>query len=564
MVDNFFVQLAIIIIVSAFLAAFSRFFKQPLILAYIITGLLLGPLFFNYISSSDTLSLFSQLGITILLFIVGLNMDFNILKKFGFISLITGLGQVIITFILGFFITKLLGFGNIEAFYIGIALTFSSTIIIIKLLSDKYDLNTLYGRITVGCLLIQDFIAIILLILISGLSTNQDSLVTTLGFTLLKCLGLIVFILLFSKYIAPYLFNKLAKTQELLFVSGLSWCFLVILLVLKMNFSIEIGSFLAGLGLGALPYSRELSNKLKYLRDFFIILFFVNLSLQVVISDVSSLIIPAIILSLFVLIGKPVIVMGLMWLFGYKSRTGVLAGSSLAQISEFSLILVSLGLAINHIGSNVVTLVTLVGIITIGASTYMILYSESVYQYFSNYLRAFERKKIREEEVRDSLHHESYHMILFGAHRAGYSVVKRLLKAKEKFLVVDYDPELITKLKRKEVDCLYGDISDPETLDIITSFNPKTVISTVPSLEDNLILLKYFKKNKNVVVIAVAKEVHDVITLYKAGADFVILPEIITGYKISDYLTHLDPNGIRRFGKKYYKSLLDDVKNGLI
>ncbi len=192
MVDNFFVQLAIIIIVSAFFAAFSRFLKQPLILAYIITGLLLGPLFFNYISSSDTLSLFSQLGITILLFIVGLNMDFNILKKFGFISLITGLGQVVITFILGFFITKLLGFGNIEAFYIGIALTFSSTIIIIKLLSDKYDLNTLYGRITVGCLLIQDFIAIILLILISGLSTNQDSLLTTLGFTLLKCLGLII------------------------------------------------------------------------------------------------------------------------------------------------------------------------------------------------------------------------------------------------------------------------------------------------------------------------------------------------------------------------------------
>jgi len=564
MVDDFFIQLAVIIIVAAILAGFSKFLKQPLILAYILTGIVLGPLVLNYIEPSDTLSLFSQLGIALLLFIVGLNMNFNVLRKFGLISLITGLGQVIFTSIIGFFISRALGFGIMESFYICVALTFSSTIIIVKLLSDKNDINTVYGRISVGFLLVQDFIAILVLILVSGLSTGQENTFSIFFYAIIKTLGLFVVIYAFGKYLAPYLFHRLAKTQELLFISGLSWCFLIILLVYKMNFSIEIGSFLAGLGLGTLPYSHELSNKLKHLRDFFIILFFVNLGLHVITSDISGLVMPSILLSLFVLIGNPIIVLILMLLFGYKSRTGMLAGFTVAQISEFSLILVNLGLFVGHINSNIVALVTLVGIITIGASTYMIIYGEHIYRFFSKHVITFEKKRTKESELKDLVTHDNYDIILFGAHRAGYSIVKSLVESKDNFLVVDYDPDVIDKLRKKNINCLYGDLSDSETVETVKSFNPKIIVSTIPLLEDNLLLLKHFKRNKKILIITVAKDVHDVIHLYEKGADFVILPEIITGYKISDYLKHLDHKGIRKFGRKYYKSLLADIHNGLV
>ena len=558
-------QLTFIIIAAALLGVFSRFLKQPLILAYIITGLLLGPLVLNYITPSDTLTLFSQLGITLLLFIVGLSMNFNVLKKFGLISLVTGIGQVVFTSVIGFFIVRFLGFSFIEALYISVALTFSSTIIIVKLLSDKNDLNTLYGRISVGFLLVQDFIAILILILISGIQTGQESTGIIMLLTFLKGLGLLLMVFLFGKYIASYLFKKLAKVQELLFVSGLAWCFIVIFIAQKMNFSIEIGAFLAGLALGTLPYNQELGNKLKPLRDFFIVLFFVNLGLQVVIAEISALIWPAIILSLFVLIGNPLIVIVLMGLFGYKPRTGLLAGLTVAQISEFSLILVNLGLAANHVGSSVVTLVTLIGIFTIAVSTYMIMNGEFIYRKLSGYLKIFERKKLSNDEIKSLMHSENYNILLFGAHRAGYSIVKSLAKSKEKFLVVDYDPDVISKLKSQNIDCFYGDISDIGTLDELVEFEPKIVISTVPILEDNLILLKYFKKkNKETMFIAVAKTIHDVLALYKAGAEFVILPEVLTGVKISDYLTHLNSKGIREWGKKYYKSILEDINKGLI
>lgn len=295
MVDNFFIQLAVIIIVAAFLGLISKLLKQSIILAYIFAGLLLGPLFFNYIKPSDTLTLFSQLGITLLLFIIGLSMDFGVLKKYGVISLITGIGQIIFTFIIGFFIGKFLGFNVLESVYISIALTFSSTIVVVKLLSDKNDLNTLYGRISIGFLLVQDFLAIFILVFLSGIATSGESTLVLLSLTLVKTIGFVLFVLLFGRFVAPYIFYRFAKTQELLFVSGLSWCFLVMFLSYIMNFSVEIGAFLAGLGLGMLPYSQEIGNKLKPLRDFFIILFFVNLGLQVVANQIVNLIWPAVI-----------------------------------------------------------------------------------------------------------------------------------------------------------------------------------------------------------------------------------------------------------------------------
>jgi len=296
---------AVIIIIASILAYFLRLLKQPLILAYIITGLLAGQLLPNLIQDTTLIDFFSQIGIAFLLFIVGLSLSFSKLKEVGKIALITGFGQVVFSAIVGYFIAVYLGFTNIHAAYIGLALAFSSTIIVIKLLSDKNDLDALYGRISIGFLLVQDFIAIIALVVLSSLNNYDSSVINLIFINLLKITLLLIAVYILSRYALPTIFSRVARNQELLFISSISWLFFLAIGSVALGFSVEIGAFLAGIALANLPYHYEISSKIKPLRDFFLVLFFVALGAQINLGSFNELLIPAIVLSLFVLITNP-------------------------------------------------------------------------------------------------------------------------------------------------------------------------------------------------------------------------------------------------------------------
>lgn len=524
----FLMELGVIILIATALGFIAKLLKQPLILAYIIAGILVGPFVLNIVQSYDLVYTFSQLGAAFLLFLVGLHLSSKIMREVGRISIITGVGQVIFTSLIGYFIAIMFGFSVIESLYISIALTFSSTIIIIKLLSDKNDLDTLYGKISIGFLLVQDFIAIGILILLSSIGpyVTLDKLLFT---TFVKVGILFAITLAFGKFIFPRLFEKIARTQELLFMTGITWVLALASFSYFFGFSIEIGAFLAGVSLANTPYSYDLGNKIKPLRDFFLVMFFVFLGTQMVFTS-SALMVPALVFSLFVLIGNPVIVLILMGLMGYKKRTGFLAGLTVAQISEFSLILMAMGLTLGHISSAAVSMVTIVGIVTITGSTYMIHHGRRLYEFFSDYLSIFERKNLREAYHFE--HHKKYDFVLIGHHRMGYSVMKGLKN--HKTLVVDFNPTIIKNLIKKDVPSLYGDISDTETLNAIRRFDPKLIISTVPTFEDNMLIINAFKNSgENRAVFATANHVKDALDLYKAGADYVIFPQILGGEKAS-------------------------------
>lgn len=519
-------NLAIVVLIGAVFGVFAKILKQPTILAYLATGIFIGAVGLFSVGGNETFKSFSELGIMLLLFLVGMEINYTSLRLVGRSALFIGLGQVIVTFSAGYFLAHALGFAVLPAIYIALALTFSSTVIVVKLLSDKSVLNSLYGKISVGLLLVQDFIAILILVLLTGMQSGRAISIANIAFTIAKGAILFALMLYLGRKILPFILSKVSRSHELLFLVSLAWVFLVAIAVSKMGFSVEIAGFLAGLALANSAEHHQISARIKPLRDFFLIAFFVVLGAEAIFTNFSGIILPVLAFSLFALLIKPIIVFILMGLLGYRKRTGFMTGITMAQVSEFSLVLMALGLQLGHVDERVVALVTAAGVISILFSSYMIQFSEKIYVVFRRVLFIFERKKNIEDGM--ELPEEGKPIILIGFHRLGESIAMGL--PREKVLVVEFDPEIIKKLKRAGYHYLFGDISDPEIFESAKVQNAELVISTSPDIEDNLVLLTEMRGvEKRPKVVVRAETEHEAETLYKEGADYVLFPHLTSG-----------------------------------
>mgnify|MGYP001620150771 FL=1 len=544
-----FFELAIIILIASALGIAAKLTKQPIILAYLATGAVIGYFGFFNLADKETFRLFSDLGIMFLLFLVGLEINYTSLRLVGKTSLIVGIAQIIFTFIGGFIIAYFFGFNYLSSAYIAIALTFSSTIIIVKLLSEKKDLNSLYGKVSIGFLLVQDFVAILILIFLASLQAGNKIEIFDIFLTLIKGVALFGLMIYLGRKILPLIFNKIAHSQELLFLSSLAWLFMAVAGASKLGFSIEIGGFLAGLALANSSENFQIAGRIRSLRDFFILIFFAILGTSIIIADFSNLTFPIIIFSLFVLIGNPLIVLIIMGIMGYRKRTGFMCGVTVAQISEFSLILAAMGAKVGHISNGTVSLITAVGIITITLSTYSIIYSEKIFKFLSPILSIFERKKTKEDEMLFQKRHKP--IILIGCHRTGQSLAFNI--PKEDLLIIDFDPEIISQLRKQGYDYLFGDVSDAEIFEKANFDEAKLVISTSPDIEDNLTLLSSLNalNNRNKLkVIMRARTSREAEILYNNKADYVLLPHFTAGQYLSKTIA-LDPE----------MSILEQLKN---
>jgi Kef-type K+ transport system membrane component KefB/Trk K+ transport system NAD-binding subunit len=520
-----FTEISTILVIAAIMAVLMRILRQPLIIGHIATGLIVGMMSLELFGSIETLEVFSKIGIALLLFIVGLGLSPKVMREVGKVSLVTGLGQIIFTSGVGLLISMALGFAFEQAIYISVALTFSSTIIIMKLLSDKHALQKLYGRISIGFLLVQDIVAIIFLVAIPYLSGGMGETVSTEG---LFISGVIIAgVALFSIFILPRATHFFAQNQEFLFLFSISWGLGLASLFMELGLSLEIGALIAGISLSVSPYHYEISSKVKPLRDFFIMMFFLLLGLQMQVGDIGQLIFPIIVFSAFVLIGNPLIVMVLMGAMGYDKKTGFMAGLTVAQISEFSLILVALGVTQGHLSTDIRTLVTMVGIITIASSTYLIYYSDKIYSHISKYLSIFEKKK-KKKRSPDLI--QEYDVVLFGCHRVGQDFLKSFIDMKSKFIVVEADPVITAELSSRGINTIYGDAADTEFLDELGLERVKMLVSTIPDVEVNFLLVdKARRSNPGMVILSVAYSIEEAITLYELGASYVILPHFLGG-----------------------------------
>lgn len=520
-----FIEVSVILGIATLIAWIMQLLRQPLILGHIITGIIAGPLLFNVVKSSDLLDIFSKIGITALLFIVGLSLNPRMIREVGKVSVYAGVGQVVFTVLFGFLITYGFGFDWVSSLYIAIALTFSSTIIVMKLLSDRGDLGKLYGKISVGFLLVQDLIATAILIGIAtvGKGTNAG---TEIAWTLGKGVVIIAILYVVARYILPALTKSFAQSQEFLLLFSIAWGMGLAALFQWFGFSIEIGALAAGVTLASSSYHYEISAKMKLLRDFFIVIFFILLGARLSFVNISHLWLPMIVLSLFVLIGNPLILLFILGRLGYTRRTAFMAGLTVAQISEFSLVLILLAGELGQVGPDVVALVTFVGLITISVSSYMLIGADKLYEPLKDALGIFERKKTHPERSRK----EVFDIVLFGCHRLGQDFLPYLKKSKKRYLVIDFDPSVIEALEKKGYSCRYGDAEDNEFIDDFDLKKLKLVVSTLPDEEANEFLLHKIKKaNAKCVVVVTAQSVEQALYLYSIDADYVIMPHYLGG-----------------------------------
>jgi len=531
---SFFAELGLIVLIATFFGIIFRHLKQPTILAYIFTGIVLGSSVLNVLQFNEFITVFSELGIAFLLFLVGLNLDLRVLREIGKPSILVGAGQIIFTSFLGFIISNFMGFGLLEAIYIAIALSFSSTIIIVKLLGDKKELNSLYGKISIGVLLLQDFIAILVLLFISSLGEGTSISQIAIDF-IVKGLAFFAVSFFVAKFLLTKMFDKSAESQELLFLSAISWCMLLTVFSKFLGLSFEIGAFVAGVSLASIPYSFEVSGKIKYLRDFFLVLFFVSLGSTIVVTSFNQVLVQALILSALVLIGNPLIVMVLMQFLGYRSKTSFLVGLTIAQISEFSLIVIALGLKVGHISSEIVSVITLTAVITITISTYYIIYSQKLYSLFGGVLKKLQRSNLM-DELPEKSPGKKINLIVVGFGKAGRIIFEALKIDKREVLLVDFDPFVIKELRSRGFNALYGDATDQEVLDTLMDFTPHMIVSTSENLATDIELLKYVKGKSKLPVIVLARDTEDAKKLYNHKADLVLVPELISGKTMSDHL----------------------------
>jgi len=547
--ENIFFDIGLIFIVASIFSYIAKLLNQPKIPFYVLAGFVVGPLGlvmaekfgltsvflsqFNvdlsqfFINDPGIIKIFGEIGIAFLLFVVGLELNLGKLKDIGLVATIGGSLQILILFAVGSIASLALGFVRMEAVYLGIVLALSSTVVVVKLLSDNHELNTLHGRIVMGILLLQDIFAVIMLSVLSSLSTFSPALIIL---ALFKAATILIVAYFLSKFIFPDIFGFAAKSPEVLLLISLAVFFFFSLLITAVGFSIAIGAFIAGVTLGNLPYNIGIVGRIRPLRDFFVTLFFVSLGMEFFLQPSLALIKPLLIFLVIIVLFKPVVIMAICSVFGYRRATSFMSAISLAQISEFSLIILSQGLILGHVSQDIFSLGVLLGIITMTTSSYFINYGSRVYTKISHVLKIFDFMRIRKEQLEYMPKEKKYHIVLVGLNRIGYSIINSLRKRKENLLVVDYNPEVIKGLMKHKHLCLYGDIADPETLDRINFKEVDLVISTVPKQIYNSLLIDYVKeKNHDVIVFVTSEDVDAALKLYDDGADYVILPHFLGG-----------------------------------
>lgn len=514
-------NLGIIILSATGFIIIGNFLRIPSLVVYLFTGLFLGP-WTNIITPFSLLEVISQSGITLLLFLVGLEINLSKIRDIGKEALVAGIGQVIFTAFFGFFLAWFLGYTPVESIYLAIALTFSSTVVVVKLLDEKGHLNRLYGRLSVGIFLVQDIIAILILTFLSALQGSEKLAISSLLWAILRSFLALSFLVLLmtiiAKYLLPVPFHWASRSMDTLVIWSLALCFGVSLLAEKLHLSMEIGSFLAGLALAQNHWASDLRRRVHPLMNFFIMLFFVLLGIRMDFSEAFRQIENAIILALFVLIGNPIIFYVILRKMHHSQETSFLTGVTVAQISEFSFIVIHAGILTGMIGNSLLSIVSLIGIITISLSAYLILYGEQLFQFWK---KIWKSSSERFSHSVEKIPIEESHFLVIGMNELGRKITEEICKIKKNVVAVDMNPHHLHGLPCKTI---VANIEDPNSLDEIKFRQAKLVISALSSEETNN-FLAFLAKKYNIPFAAHARDPSMKDGLIFGGSAFIISPK---------------------------------------
>lgn len=534
MLEGVFAQLSFVLVIAAAIAFAMRLLKQPLIVGYIVTGIIVGPGLLSLVSDKEAFDAFSEIGIALLLFIIGLELSMGVIKKLGKPVFLTAASILFTIGTIGFLVGSAFQFTFVESLLVGLAMFFSSTIIIAKVLSDKKEITRLNGQIAIGVILLDDIVATFALLFVAANKAGHALSGFEIAILVLKGILVTAILAFLSVKVLPKVTKYMAKSQELLFLFALAWGFGVATLINYVGFSIEIGALFAGVALAHLPYAGQIGARLKPLRDFFVILFFISLGEHMQLSNLATAILPAIALSLIVLILKPLVVMVSLGLLGYTRRTSFKTGINLSQISEFSIILIVLAASTGVVSGMISAIITLVALITITVSAYLMQYDNLIYRKLEKHLSMFERATAADKQKTA----KRYPLVLIGYQNGGHQYLKTFRSLKKRFVVVDYNPDAIDELERANIDYLYGDVTDPELLAEINMDAVKLIVNTIGDHDVNVGFVRYVRRrNDSAVIVCYSSNYSEAAELYKLGVSYVMLPHFIGSERLSNFIS---------------------------
>lgn len=572
MQTNLLTSIAVSMIFATLCALIARKLRQPLILGYIFGGVLLGhEMGFGIITDEESIKLISEIGLILLLFIIGLEIDITKLFDAGKTAAITGSVQFFGSILLGIVFFHYFDFSftqtRFNLAYLALAFSLSSTMIVVKLLYDKYEIDTLAGRVTLGVLIFQDIWAIIFLAIQPNLLKPELS---PLFMSFLAGAGLLFLCFVISKYLLPKLFMSIAKSPELMLITSISWCFLVSGTADAIGLSKEMGALIAGLSIAAFPYALDVIARITGIRDFFITLFFVALGLKAP-ALTPSLLLLGFLFTGFVLATRLITLLPTLMALKLDLRTGLITSINLSQISEFSLVIVTLGLTYGHVDAEIVSIVILTLVISSVLSTYLILSNEHLVRWIMRWTKKSpgEGKTLPASALKGL----GKEIVLLGFFKEASSFLHQVNQEmpylKDRMFVIDFNPQTLEILKKNGVSCVYGDIAHPETLRHAGIDGAKVVISTISDTflkgTTNFKLLKQIKKLcPESRVIVTSDTINGARALYQEGADYVLLPRLLYAKHLFDIVhTHLI-HGLETMREEQLNSLSGkSVKNPL-
>jgi len=568
---NLLSNIGLAIVVATGFALLARAFKQPLLLAYLAAGIVLGPkIGFGLIEDEASITLISEIGLILLLFIIGLEIDLKKLLSAGRTLIISGVSQFLICTALGIGFFVLLGFqlggGRFDALYLAVAMALSSTMIVVKILYDKFELTTLPGRITLGILVFQDIWAILFLSLQPNLLSPG---VSTILLSFVKGAGLVLFSLSVSRYLLAHVFSFIAKIPELLLITAVAWCFLISGIADEVGLSKEMGALVAGVSLSTFPYNIDVIAKVINIRDFFVTLFFVGLGLQIPVPTVSLLAYAAV-ASTFLVLTRFLSIFPVLHSMKNGLRASLIPSINLSQMSEFSLVIASLGLGFNHIDPQVVGILTFVFAITSVASTYMIQYNHEIQAKIAPVLRKIGLRDIDQQPAAGEGTKEQKEIVFLGFFREASSIFHEIesirdgngVPLKDKVLVVDFNPVVHCELTKRDVECIYGDISSVDTLMHAHFDHSKTLVCTIPDsvlrgITNERLLNLSRRLCPQARIIVTANTLQTALHLYRQGADFVFIPRIHSARFLAEIISHSLDEDLDRYRDEEMTHLMD-------
>ncbi|MFB6292131.1 MAG: cation:proton antiporter [Candidatus Nanohaloarchaea archaeon] len=522
-------SLLVVVLVATALAFLARKTRQPTIIAYALTGIILGPVFLDAVTKTELTTFLSELGLALLLFLIGLEIDIEDVREIIRPTLLIAVGQMAATGALGYIVASLLGFALVESLFVGAAAAFSSTAVVVKLLTDKDEITSLPGKLDVGILLIQDVVVVVLLAVMNTEARTLGKVALHLGevAALISLVGLVS--LASSRYLLPRLFKKISGNQHAFFIHGVAWAFLLISLTAYLGISREIGAFIAGVSLGQLPYSSELRERVRPLTDFFMAIFFINFGLGLAPSITAS-VTEALLAAAVLIVGKFVIMFSLIDRANFTPETSFKASINMVQTSEFSLILAAVALSAGFIGQGTAGFISMVALLTMSVSSYIITYSEPLHSRFEHLLERFESDEKQDFEVREL----EDHALVIGYDELAKKVLEVLEQHYEQVVVVDRNSDNTQELATSDYEYIYGDFKHGEIRKASAVKDAGLVMSFSPEVWVNRKILE--ETDDDATVFVKTDKIEDAAELYELGAHYVIIKNILTADKMEEYL----------------------------